>query len=102
MSTPKITQIEGVNVSDLITQIAETVTEKVTQLVSKDTANTDDKNELLTRKEVAKYLSVTVMTVHNWTKAGILNPYRIGNKLRYQKSEVLKALQRKNPSENEK
>lgn len=49
--------------------------------------------ELLTRKEVASILGVTLPTLHSWTKQKILLAYRIGNKVRYKKNEVMEALQ---------
>lgn len=49
--------------------------------------------ELLTRKEVAKWLGISLPTLHAWTKNNILQAYRIGNKVRYKKCEVLDALQ---------
>lgn len=48
---------------------------------------------LLTRQEVAKWLDISLPTLHAWTKKGILQAYRIGNKIRYKKNEVLDSLQ---------
>ena len=42
----------------------------------------------LTRKETAKYLSVSYVTLNSWSKAGILTVYKIGNRVRYKQSEV--------------
>lgn len=52
--------------------------------------------ELLTRQETAKLLDVSLPTLHSWTKKNILQAYRIGNKVRYKKDEVLKALHKVN------
>lgn len=50
-------------------------------------------DELLTPEETAKVLKVSKVTVWAWSKPnpGILNPRRIGNQVRYLKSEVLAA-----------
>ena len=53
-------------------------------------------DQLLTREETAKLLSVSLVTLWDWTKKDIIPAYRIGNKVRYKKSEVLKSLNRKN------
>lgn len=56
--------------------------------------------ELITRHETAKILQVSLSTLLNWRKAGIITPYRIGNKIRYKKSEILESLQKINSKNN--
>ncbi len=53
-------------------------------------------DQLLTREETAKLLSVSLVTLWDWTKKDIIPAYRIGNKVRYKKSEVLQSLHQKN------
>ena len=53
-------------------------------------------DQLLTRDETAKLLSVSLVTLWDWTKKDIIPAYRIGNKVRYKKGEVLNALQQMN------
>lgn len=55
-----------------------------------------DEDRLLTRQETSKMLSVSLVTLWDWDKKGLIPSYRIGNKVRYKKSEVLAALQQKN------
>jgi excisionase family DNA binding protein len=45
-------------------------------------------NDYLTRMETAKLLRVTLPTLSDWTKRGILNSYRMGTRIRYKRSEV--------------
>lgn len=52
----------------------------------------------LTRKQVADHLHICTMTVHNWTKCGILNPYRIGKRILYKADEVREAVEKMNGS----
>ena len=47
--------------------------------------------ELLTPEETAKLLKVSKVTVWDWEKRGILNARRIGNQVRYLRSEVIGA-----------
>lgn len=51
-----------------------------------------DENILLTREETAKMLSVSLVTLWTWDKKDIIQTYRIGNKIRYKKSDLLNAL----------
>ena len=63
--------------------------------LSKQVAPKQPQDEYLTRNEVASLLKVTVTTIWNWSQPTgaaqirILQPYRIGNQVRYLKSEVL-------------
>jgi excisionase family DNA binding protein len=52
----------------------------------------NEEDQLLTRKEAAKYLGVTVATVWRWSKNGNLPYYGIGNRVYYKRSEVESAL----------
>lgn len=48
--------------------------------------------EYLTRKEVAKILKVSLVTLSDWNKKGVLKPYRLGNLIRYKTSEIEESL----------
>ena len=53
------------------------------------TGNTE---KYLTRKEVAKSLSITLPTLSVWTKSGKLKAYRISRRVWYKSDEVEKCL----------
>ena len=58
------------------------------------TYSTPKATEQLTRKEAAKLCKVSLVTLDNWTKEGVLQSYRLGrNTIRYKQSEVIEALQ---------
>jgi hypothetical protein len=44
--------------------------------------------EYLTRNEVSKVLNVTVQTLNNWRREGVLNPIKIGGRVLYIKEDV--------------
>jgi hypothetical protein len=44
--------------------------------------------ELLTRKEVADKLKISLVTLNDWTKKGIVNSYAIGGRILYKASEI--------------
>ncbi|GAA4289846.1 helix-turn-helix domain-containing protein [Aestuariibaculum suncheonense] len=60
--------------------------EELKQEINKETS------KLLTRKEAADYLKVSMVTLNNWAKHGILKPLKIGNLVRYELVELQKAL----------
>ncbi|GAA4824749.1 helix-turn-helix domain-containing protein [Algivirga pacifica] len=51
---------------------------------------TQSDEELLSIREVADYLSVTEVTIHNWKRAGKLKYKKIGNRVFFSKREIEK------------
>ena len=51
-----------------------------------------ENKKLITRRETAKILGVTLPTVIDWEKKGIITGYRIGNRIRYKEAEILEAV----------
>ena len=45
----------------------------------------------LSRKDTAEQLCVSLPTLHEWTKSGILKAYRIGGRVLYKLSEIHEA-----------
>ena len=48
--------------------------------------------EFLTRKQTAEKLQVSLVTLHDWTKKGVIQGYRISRRIRYKATEVEAAL----------
>lgn len=49
--------------------------------------------DLLTREETAELLSITLPTLREYTRKGLVQGYRIGPFVRYKRSEVIGGLQ---------
>ncbi len=49
-------------------------------------------NDYLSRKETCKILGISLPTLNDYTKRGLVPSYRIGARIRYKKEEVLKSL----------
>lgn len=49
-------------------------------------------SKLLTRKDTAKFLCISLPTLHEWTKTGVVKAHRIGNRVLYKQDEVNQAL----------
>lgn len=90
----EILQLENTNANDFKNEIVKDVTNALKGYA--ETLQNPDNNKLLTRQETAELLSVSLVTLWDWTKKDILPAYRIGNKVRYKKSEILLALQQMN------
>ena len=48
--------------------------------------------ELMTREETAKYLKISLTTLWQWSKKGILPSYSIGNRVYYKRKEIDQSL----------
>ncbi len=79
--------------SDLI-DFAQTLVKQTALEVEAKVKAENKPDELLTRQEVAKMLGVTLTTLFHWNNKGILPTIKIGNKVRYRRSDVEKALQK--------
>ncbi|WP_246496290.1 helix-turn-helix domain-containing protein [Chitinophaga varians] len=49
-------------------------------------------NDLLTRKEAARLLGISLPTLLDYTKLGKITGYRLGTRVRYKRSELEQAL----------
>lgn len=49
--------------------------------------------ELMTTKEVAKYLRISITTIHNMIKRGDLHPAKIGKDYRFKRSDIEKMME---------
>lgn len=92
--TKQIVQIENTNTLDFKNEIVNGLSEALRNFANQQTQ--PDQDVLLTREETSKMLSVSLVTLWDWTRKDLIPAYRIGNKVRYKKSEVLSALQQMN------
>jgi excisionase family DNA binding protein len=69
------------------------IKEVMTEINQETSSLKTDLPELLTRKQTAKHLGISLVTLYHWTKDGKLQSYSIGDRIRYKRDEVLQALQ---------
>lgn len=77
-----------------VSELKELIFECVDSELSKHSlaAQSQEQEELLTRKQTATLLRITLVTLYHWTKEGRLQSYKIGGRIRYKKDEVLTAV----------
>lgn len=80
-----ILQVESINSNALLNAVAELLENKLQKLQTKEPPT---ENTYITRQDVATMFKITLPTVHAWINAGILTPYKIGNKTRFLLGEV--------------
>jgi excisionase family DNA binding protein len=77
--------LNGINLSDIKKVLREVLEEKSNDF-TKPVISEDQK--YLSRKEVAKLLKISLTTLNDWSKQGIVQAYRIGNRVLYKKKEI--------------
>lgn len=76
-------------------QLQNAIKEAVRAELLNFTPSTREENpEFITRKETAQILGVSLVTLNEWTKTGVLQGYRIGSRVRYNRTEVQTSLQK--------
>ncbi|MDV7187633.1 helix-turn-helix domain-containing protein [Lutibacter sp. TH_r2] len=82
----KVTQVHGTSpqeLKDIIINDFKTELEKFSK-----NFQPIEQPEYLTREEVATILKISMSTISDWNRKGILNPYRLGNTIRYKSNEL--------------
>lgn len=94
--TKTVLQIESIEATDLIDRLDRM--ESAIAALS-ETPTTPEPSETtpgyITRREVANLFKITLVTVHDWTRKGLLQAYKIGNRVYYKRAEVEGALTKK-------
>lgn len=52
--------------------------------------------EFLTRKECASFFNISLYTVHDWMRKGIIKKYKAGNRTYFKKAELIEVLNSSN------
>lgn len=73
-----------------VDELIEIIDDRLENAISK----TPDKEEveILTRHDVAKMFGVSLVTVNEWCRKGILKPHHMNSRVYFYKSEVMEAL----------
>jgi excisionase family DNA binding protein len=90
MATTLITTSFAIDEFKLL--IAECVSQSVKEEMKSLTAPAELSN-ILTRQDTAKILNISLPTLHDYTKRGLIKAHRLGSKVRYKRDEVHAALQ---------
>ena len=83
--------VTNYNQDELISMIREAFREELKESLNQQQREIDY-NVLLTRKEVAEMLKVSLVTVSKYQKSGKLQYSRLGRHVYFKKGEIMKAL----------
>jgi excisionase family DNA binding protein len=85
------------NIDDLISDVANEVVRKMTDwnlASSVKTPQIDNEPKLLTRKETAELLGVSLVTLNEWTRTNKIPSIKIGTRVRYEIAEVFRTIKK--------
>lgn len=88
MSTLQFIQTTPEQLVDLITQGVKIQIQELKKNLNSEQANDD----LLTREETCKFLSIDSSTLWAWTNKGKVKAYGIGSRRYYKRAELLESL----------
>lgn len=78
---------------DELSELIRTVVEQTVRPMIEEAVKPPHSPKLLTRKETARFLGVSLPTLHEWTVGGRIKANRIGSRVRYYQTDVETALQ---------
>ena len=87
-----MTVLTTYNQNEFQNLITQTVTAAVQSELSKITTETATQKQFLSRQETALMLGISLVTLDNYVKAGFINAFRLGYKVRFKYDDVLQAL----------
>ena len=96
----KLIILQGISLDNLLERIDEIVQERLKEVLVK--IEPPAKTKYLARIEVGKLLKITLPTLHDWTKLGLLKSYKIGSRVLYKENEIEEAIQGPNISRHRK
>ena len=81
-----------IQVSDLKDLLSEVIREELHKHLPPEKEDFHEYPELLTRKQVAHLLGVSIGTIDNWSESGRLKKIYIGAVVRYNKRDIISRL----------
>jgi len=78
--------LNGISINELLDKIGQLIENKVAQ--KNHEPQKQNQSKFISRKEVAKLLQISLPTLNDWTKSGLLNSYQIGTRVLYKLEEV--------------
>lgn len=83
--------IEGLTKDEFLSAISEGINSKLSELKKEITVQNSNE-DLMTREETCKFLSIDSSTLWTWTNKGKVKAYGIGARRYYKRSEILESL----------
>jgi len=83
--------LSPISIGELKTVISDTVIDEVRKLLLPKQQEPES-SVLLTRNDASKILGVSLVTLNEWQKSGLIPAYRINTRIRFKRDEVMSCL----------
>jgi len=84
--------LSGITFEQLQNSFRSIVKNEVEQIIKNLPTSQEPAPELITRKETALIYGISLVTLNEWTKTGIVPAQRIGTRIRYSRADVYASL----------
>ena len=85
--------LQGISAQGLLVEIERIVEQKLTQKFAE--LQPKKSLEYKTRKEIAQLLNISLPTLNDWSKLGLITSYKIGNRVLYRTDEINEAVKKR-------
>lgn len=92
-----IIQIENVEATEILSRLdrMESALGALKGTPHTQATTSDALADYITRRELAGVFKISLPTIHDWTKKGLLQAYKVGNRVYYKRSEAESAMVKK-------
>jgi ribosomal protein S20 len=90
----QLIQVTPEQLANLISESVKTQIKDFYQSTNKEPH--PEKEKFLTRKETADFFRISLYTIHDWMKKGIIKPYKAGNRTYFKEAELIEVLNQSN------
>lgn len=81
-----ITQLYGISPEEFKAEILEGVGKQLQEF--SENFQPKEPTIWITRQEAADLIGVSLVTIHNWTKVGVIHAHKIGARIRFKRSDI--------------
>lgn len=90
----QVLQIESIGAEEILNRL-ERIESAILNNSNSPQPTPSIEDELITRKDVAKMLRVSLVTISDWVDKGVLKAYKMGNRVYFKPEEIKSSLVRK-------
>lgn len=80
--------LEGITTEEFFEKIESIIDKKLEEKLAQQNLKKDLTNRYITREEVSKLLRISLPTLTDWCKIGIVKSYKIGNRVLFKEFEI--------------
>ena len=78
--------LNGINLNQLLEEFGKLIDSRLDKKLTQQSIK--DQTEFITRKEVSSILKISLPTLHEWTKSGLIQSYKIRSRVLYKLDEI--------------